>query len=444
MSNPNSNINIKFEPTIKQDMMFKTFDNPIISEVLYGGSAGSAKSYGVCALIILKCLQYPGIRVGLARNSLTTLKKTTIISFFEVLTDWNLSDFVEYKSQSGLIVFFNGSVVVLSELNYLPRDPEYTRLGGLLLTFGVIDEVGEVDQKGYQIFKTRLNRWKNTENNIIGKLYMTCNPIKNWIKREFYDKYIDDRLEPHKLFIQALPTDNPYLAEEYLKSLDQLPESQRQRLKYGNWNYDDNPNALIQYEDINNLYSNDNEYINSSKEYYISADIAFTSDRLVIMVWKGYEIIEIYSKSGQEDKPEDLVKSFMKKYQVKHTNVIYDADGVGKYLKNYLPNSIAMINNGRPFNDENYQNLKTQLAFKLADVITMNKIRIRDNSNRDEIEEELGQLQNKPDNDVGKLKIVDKNYIKSQIGRSPDFLDAMIYRMYWEFKKSGLPTFVSF
>lgn len=447
---------IEIEGTKKQEQMFSYINHNDVREILYGGAAGSAKSFGISLLMINLCIQYDGIRIGLARNDLSTLKKTTIISFYEAIDhlkdEYGIQIDFKYNSVDGKITFANSSVIQLYELKYLPSDPEYTRLGGALLTLAVIDEVGEVDERGYNIFKSRINRWRNNKlrNNftgevgIVGQLYMTCNPVKGWLYNEFYKKHTENRLEPNKIFIQALPTDNPFLPEEYIKTLSSLPMNQRQRLLYGNWDYDDNPNAMISYDDIINIYSNDNEWVNTDNEWYITADIAFTSDKLVIMVWNGFEVVEIFAESKQEEKPEDLIKKYIQKYQVKYSNVIYDSDGVGKYLKNYLMNAVAMINNGKPFKDENYQNLKTQLAYKLAEYINNNKIRIRDYKFKELIEEELGQLLTKPDKDVGKIKIVDKNTIKMNIGRSPDFLDTMIYRMYYIYTNNSLPSFSYF
>ena len=44
------------------------------------------------------------------------------------------------------------------------------------------------------------------------------------------------------MFIPALPTDNPYLTEEYLNELkSEKNEVIKQRLYYGNFDYDDTP-----------------------------------------------------------------------------------------------------------------------------------------------------------------------------------------------------------
>ena len=232
MSNNVSPLEINFTPTIKQDRIFECFDDDITTEILYGGSAGSAKSYGLCALIILKSLEYPGIRIGLARNELTTLKKTTVVSFFEVASSFGLipNEHFTYNSTAGIIKFYNDSEIILLELAYKPSDPDFTRLGGHLLTFGVVDELGEVDEKGFNIFKSRLGRWKNDEFKIKPLVVGTCNPSKNWIYRTYYKPSLDGTLQPYQRFIQALPTDNPYISKQYIENLQKLPFADRERL----------------------------------------------------------------------------------------------------------------------------------------------------------------------------------------------------------------------
>lgn len=440
--NNNDELEIIFEPTLKQDLLFNLFDNEITTEILYGGSAGSAKSYGLCALIILKCLQYPNIRIGLARNELTTLKKTTVVSFFEVASDWGLTDkHFKYNSTAGIISFYNGSEIVLVELTYKPSDPQYTRLGGQLFTFGCIDEVGEVTKEGVDIFKTRLGRWKNEKFNIKPICIMTCNPAKNWLYKDFYLPYKEGNLKPYKEFIQALPTDNPYLPESYLKNLEKLPTSERQRLLYGNWDYEDSPNALLSYDDIKNVFviSNSEDDNKENKTYYISADIAFTSDKLVIMVWEDYKVIDIIV--NPTDKPETVISELADKYNVKRYNIAYDSDGVGKYLMNYLKTSKPIVNNSKALKDENYDNLKTQLYFKLCELIKNNKVKIGNTKYEEEISEELGAIEYKPTNNVGKIQLLPKGDVKKLIGRSPDFSDALAYRMIFEYSIGNKKTF---
>ena len=432
---------IEFTPSKKQDYVYTLFDDDITTEIIYGGSAGAGKSYLICSMIILKCLQHKGIRIGLARNELTTLKKTTIISFFEVADNWGLKpdEHFTYNSTAGIIKFYNGSEIVLVELSYKPSDPQYTRLGGHLLTFGVVDEVGEVDEQGYSIFKTRLGRWKNDELNIKPICISTCNPIKNWLYNNYYLPYKENRLEEYQKFVQALPTDNPNLPQSYIENLQKLPLADKERLLYGNWDYEDNPNALLTYEEILNVW--DNVYVSEDtlpNQKYITADIAFTSDNCVIMVWDDFTIVEIIV--NPQGKLEEFIDEKAREYNIPQYNVSYDSDGVGKFLSTRLKNARPIVNNSQALNKENYKNLKTQLYYKLCDMIKENKVKISTIQNKKEIIEELSVIEHKVSNVVGKIEMVDKGDVKRKIGRSPDFSDAMAYRMIFEYKKSVAPT----
>lgn len=443
MSNNNvSPLEINFEPTTKQDMLFEAFDDDSTYELLYGGSAGSAKSYGLCALIILKCLEFPGIRVGLARNHLSTLKSNTMTSFFEVSANFGLipEEHYRYNQTTGNVKFYNGSEVILVELDYQPRDPLYTRLGGLLLTFGAIDEVNEIDEKAMHAFISRMDRWKNKEYGIKSICYMTCNPAKNWLYREFYQHSKNGTLPGHRKFIQALPTDNPYLSEGYIENLKRKPLQERERLLYGNWDYDDDPNSLMTYEDILNIWDfvPKQEDLDKGKKF-ITADIAFTSDKMVILVWSDYTIIDIIV--NPEGKIEDKLAEIAAQYNVPQYQIAYDSDGVGKFLHNRVKNAKAIVNNSTPFKGENYQNLKTQLNFKLAEMVNSNFIKCKVDKYQKEMMEELQVIKHKPTDKVGKIQMLDKDGVKKLIGRSPDFSDAMSYRMYFEYKIANVRTF---
>jgi hypothetical protein len=433
---------IEFSPTLKQSLLFDYFEDDITTEILYGGSAGCGKSFGVCSLMIIKCLEHPNIRIGLARNELTTLKKTTMVSLFEVLNNWGLKveEHYRYNSTTGEITFTNGSKIVLLELRYLPSDPDYTRLGGQLLTFAVIDEAGEVDEKGKQILQSRLGRWLNNDIGVKPILLMTCNPSKNFLYRDYYIPYTDNTLPTYKKFIPALITDNEYINQSYIDNLHKiLTPIDKQRLIYGNWDYSSDPNSLIEYNQILSIFVNEKPYIESPINY-ISADIAFTSDNAVIIIWEGLTAIEIIV--NPTDKIEDVIKDKAIEHNVKQTNISYDSDGVGKYLMNYLKQAKPIVNNARALENENYENLKTQLYFKLAEAINGGKLKVLSNLKyNDKISEELGMIKHKPTDNVGKVAMISKADVKRQLGRSPDFSDAMAYRMIFEIKRKIVKTF---
>ena len=425
---------IDFTPSKKQDEVFELFKDKTTTEILFGGGVGSAKSYLLAAIAIIYCLLNKGIRVGLARNELTTLKKTTVVTFFEVFGNWGLEKDTHYNYNSieGSITFFNGSTIVFQELRYLPGDPDYTRLGGLLLTFGLIDEAGECEEKGKEIFQSRCGRWLNDEHNIKPMLLMTCNPSRNFLFKDFFQAVKEGTISKHRAFVNATVYDNPFISSQYIDNLKQiLSYNEIQRLLNGDWEYDGDPNSLLNFEDIKNLYDTTIQQENPNTRY-ISADIAFTSDNCVVLVWEGYHIIEVVTLK-KESNIEDEIKALASKHGVNVNKIAYDSDGVGKYLMNYLKLAKPIVNNAKPYKKENYKNLKTQLYFKMCELIIEGKIKILDSRNQKEIMEELGSVKHKPrDTADGKIEMNSKADVKRLIGRSPDYSDAIAYRMIFE------------
>ena len=49
--------------------------------------------------------------------------------------------------------------------------------------------------------------------------------------------------------------------------------------------------------------------------------------------------------------------------------------------------------------------------------------------------EELDQIKKKENSDDSKLAIIPKSEIKEQLGRSPDFADVLMMRMFFELKE---------
>jgi phage terminase large subunit len=435
-------LSIDFKPTKKQFQMIEAFGDEHTTEILYGGSwrsAGSAKSYGLSAIIIIKALQYPGIRIGLARNELTTLKKTTLVSFFEVLQDWGIKEYVNYNSTNGTIIFDNGSEVILSELKNKPGDVHFTRLGGLLLTFACIDEVGEIDQKAYNIYKSRVGRWKNKDFNIKPILLSSCNPIKNWLYRVFYKPWTEGSLPDNMMFIQALPKDNPHLPQSYLDNLATLDNVSKQRLLYGKWEYGGELN-IMQYEKILEWINRPRMFNMGEDErlpkHYLSVDVArLGKDRTVIFVFReDCTLVEILSlEKTRINETVEAINKLKKKYNIgSNSYVSVDEDGVGGGVVDLLPGCKSIVNNSRPLNDENYQNLKTQLIAKLAEKI--NKSEIYNNCEididvKEDLVQELSIVERVDIDKDGKVRYTSKDDIKRKLGRSPDYLDGLAYMM---------------
>ena len=121
------------------------------------------------------------------------------------------------------------------------------------------------------------------------------------------------------------------------------------------------------------------------------------------------------------------------KHKISANNVVVDDDGVGGGVVDNL-NAIGFKNGGKP-KDSQYQNLKSECGYKLADYFSDFGFYVDcevSEKTKDDINQELVQLKTHDSDKDGKLKILPKEKIKENIGRSPDFLDCFIMRMYFE------------
>jgi len=428
---------INFRPTNKQDLVFEAFDDDITTELLFGGAVGSSKTYLMGSLMTIKCLQYEGIRVGLCRNELTTLKKTTVVTLLsEIFPEWGLERDKHYKYNpiEGKITFYNGSEIIFQELRHIPSDPDFTRLGGLLLTFAVIDEAGETNSKGKEILQSRIGRWRNNTTGIKPMLLMTCNPSRNFLYDDFYLADKENRLPEYRQFINATAMDNPYLPQEYIDNLKRtLSPSEVRRLLFGEWEVESDPNNIITMDDFNEMYDLSIPIEAKDTTRRISADIAFKNDGCILIVWEGLKVIDII-KVKKDENVLDTIKATASKYEIQTRNISYDSDGVGQYIKQYLRTAKAIVNNGTPFKKENYKNLKTQLYYKLGELIRDGKIKISCNQYKKELEAELLCIKRKERNATdSKMEINSKAEQKSILGHSPDFADALAYGMLFQY-----------
>jgi hypothetical protein len=429
-------INLEFTP--KQSTAIRhLFDNET-SEVLFGGGAGGGKSYIGCAWIIYSCIKYKGIRCLIGRSKLDNLKKTTLNTFFEICKEWGLKSNKDYQFNAGsnIITFFNGSEVMLKDLFHYPSDANYDSLGSLELTMAFVDECNQITQKAKAILSSRI-RYKLDELNLIPKLFMSCNPAKNWVYNEFYLPNKKGVLPKYRKFIQALASDNIHISKHYKEQLLKLDEISKQRLLYGNWEYDDSEDKLIEYDAILNMYDADNI---ASGNKYISCDVArFGKDKTVIIYWNGLraERIKVFD-TNTITQVADEIKEIQRLENVPLKNIIVDDDGVGGGCRDIL-RCLGFVNNSKALNNENYTNLKTQCYYKLADYINTGKIYVntKDTTIKENLTKELEQVRrDKIDKDT-KLAIVSKEKIKQQLGRSPDYSDALMMRMYYELKPNA-------
>jgi hypothetical protein len=244
----------------------------------------------------------------------------------------------------------------------------------------------------------------------------------------------------------------------YVANLMAMSEEEQMRYLQGNWKVKLDKEILFKYANFMDCFTN---YSIEGYTGYITADIATTGrDFLVISYWKGkrWEDIEIIDKNNGKQAIEAIYR-MKEKYHVTNSHILFDADGVGNGMTGWIANCVEFHGNKRVIGKQNYKNLKSQCFYELSYCI--NQKPPKTSKDLYYISKEVAEKQFpykspaiyngrtvgfilqhqmkairelKPElGGENKLGIIPKDEQKSYIqGISPDFIEQMAYREYFE------------
>lgn len=238
---------------------------------------------------------------------------------------------------------------------------------------------------------------------------------------------------------KALTTIDP----QYEGNLMALPEKDRLRLADGRWiDPTRGERRLFLDGPIKDIFTN--SFIRPTGTRYITADIAFTGDRFIIMVWDGWTVIDV--EVYEDVDPKEVIskiESAAARWGVPGRRVCFDSGGLGGYLKGFLASAIPFFGSARPIDPddkENYQkqgqprvsfeNLRAQCFYYLKDKVDDCGIyfAVKSIHLQTQTAAELAVIKRAGDQDDEKLQIIPKAEIRSLIHRSPDLADCLSMR----------------
>ena len=206
---------------------------------LFGGSAGPGKSYFLRWYAIYKLIKWykrtglVGIRAGLFCEDYPSLTDRHVSKMqYEIPREIGT---VQNTKGDGFALVLNPSlgagVVALRNLD----DPSKYLSSEFALI--LIDELTQNEKRVFDMLRMR-NRWTGIEDT---RMVMATNPGSRghiWVKDIWIDKIFDvnEKEKEEFAYVKALPTDNPHLAESYIKNLQSLPEKLRKAYMEGDWN----------------------------------------------------------------------------------------------------------------------------------------------------------------------------------------------------------------
>lgn len=298
--------------------------------------------------------------------------------------------------------------------------------------------------------------WGDTPEEVYGQCKSIIDPL--W-KEEFAEygfnkitmfvksvTFIKGKLEENVALVKSDPN--------YLANLAQQDEEQRARDLEGNWNYKAAGDDLIKMEDMERMFTNAFQFGDNVRR--ASCDVAFDrGDNLVLLLWIGMHIQDIYvCRASAKDAPQ-LVKMKLREWGVLEQNFVYDLNGVGQTFRAYFPNAVGFNNMGAPIavtkSEEDsirymYTTLKSQCAYMLIKDFREGKISINPAlldlkfSGNGYSATPLRNILMKERKAVRQAEgergfaIIKKEFMKRFVGHSPDFIEAIIYREYFNIK----------
>lgn len=442
-------IEMSFYPNPKQYKALELLNNnDKETEILwYGWAAWGGKTVLAAAWITWQCNTYHWVRYWVFRRFLQDAKDSTFVSFVREVNNFWFIEWIHYKIRDWKdIIFANGSEILFRWLQEKPTDIHFTKLWSLELTWAFVDESNECPVDWIETLQVRVWRWKNIEYKIPEKILCCFNPDKWWVYSWFWKPY-KDKLKTSKVkFIRALPVDNAKnLSAQYLRKMKSLKWIKRKRLWEWNFDYDDTPWRLFWYDKICDLKTNP-AY---TWDKYISADIAWEwKDKTIIFVWDWFKLVyyKVIKENKIDDNFDNKFRELAKIYWIWMSSVIVDKTWLGEWVVGHLwckwfVSNATVIQSEEYKQDktqkENYSKLKDQCYFKLAELVQNNKIdlSIMSDSDFEILKEELDVITHINIWKDEPKKVIAKDKIKEVLGRSPDFADALMMRMFFEFKE---------
>ena len=173
--------------------------NSEVRFIVNEGGSRSSKTYSLCQMVIVYCIQNPNKVVSIVRKTFPALRATVMRDFFEILKDLDIYEKANHNMSENIYRFPNGSIV-----EFFSVDDEQ-KIRGRKRDIGWCNEANELWFEDFQQLNMR------TED----KLIFDYNPSESssWL----YE------LPPHESkLIKSTYRDNPFLPESIKRQIEDL------------------------------------------------------------------------------------------------------------------------------------------------------------------------------------------------------------------------------
>lgn len=295
--------------------------------------------------------------------------------------------------------------------------------------------------------------WGSTRGEVVEKAIHYIN--KAW-RDEFYDvgltkedlvksiKFIKGDVVENKILLKSQPS--------YIANISSGGNAAIARNLDGNWNVKNDGDEMVTTDQMKRMFD-ENRPLERTGKKYMSIDVALLGmDNFVIIVWDGLNIEDvIVRESITSNEALLLTIGMLNEYGVREENLVYDYTGNGQAL-NDLKRSFPVKPQQPPIGKEtNYDNIKSQIMFAFGRSLQEGQITCSPEAANKMFKYGRGSKKERMTfRDIlmnerralmiaessGKTKMLSKKEMKKILGGySPDFLEAVAYRMVFELDK---------
>lgn len=336
-----------------KQVQFIDLDDP---EQCYGGAKRGGKTICLGMKVALLCYWYPGNRGLMARKHLTDFKDTTLVEFFNTVPD-NL--IIDHNKNDRKIILKSRCPKHPSEVIYRGLGDiggkDWEKVKSMSLGFAAIDEPSEVSLEVYLQLRSQLS-WtlmsigkchlcqalglEADDDGLYRPAYMAMlftNPEPGWVKDRFVDP---DTRPPGCNFVQALPSDNPYLPPGYVKELENAgyPPEWIAKYLHGDWTAGEGQVFTMYHADYHELlkpvpmdYLKRGNWIGALDH----ATTGVTASTLLNFDAYGNEVVvaEYYERNRLISYHAREIKNMWYEFGIEHPRMLIDPSTIAKTLQ---------------------------------------------------------------------------------------------------------------
>jgi len=388
--------------------------------MLYGGAMGGGKSHFGCQYSVDTCEKHPGIRGYMFRKESVTFKKTTLFTLRDDADGVRILDRPGWDERESKQYFIhkNGSRI---DYGGLGDNKDREKVKSMNIDFAFGDEVSEVEKLSAMLVESRVGR--NPNFLPFSFVLYTSNPEQCWLN----DDFILQTLPGHG-YVQALPTDNPWLAAGYIEHLQKVFAHDPAMLKAymeGIWGVIGMANSMYSAQDVANAMTRIIIPADSAEEYW-GVDVArYGDDETVLTSVCDYRsrIEDVWKKEGVDVTSERIMARY-KAASRKPRMIGIDDDGVGGGVTDILSRAklpVMGIKSGETQGvPDKFKNRKTMIKFRLKMMLERNRPALPDDLKlRTDLTSQKFRVKD------GVIVAETKDELKKRLGRSPDRGDAI-------------------